>query len=96
MELSPILHHMAVHMCQHFNLRFDFPPREWGNVSEAAKTFIRSCLRVNQSQRPSATEALKDPWFQISKAEAIPLSTTIGPRLQTFTGNMHRDHVRPV
>ncbi|KAL3915713.1 MAG: hypothetical protein SGILL_005515, partial [Bacillariaceae sp.] len=35
----------------------------WSNVSEEGKSFIRRLLRKKPTERPSAAEALEDPWI---------------------------------
>ena len=43
------------------NVKFNF--YKWKNISNNAKDFVRICLNKNASKRPSASEALKYPWF---------------------------------
>jgi calcium-dependent protein kinase len=35
----------------------------WKNISKNAKDFVKLCLNKNSNKRPSASEALKHPWF---------------------------------
>ena len=35
----------------------------WKNISQNAKDFVKMCLNKNSNKRPSASEALKHPWF---------------------------------
>ncbi len=35
----------------------------WQGVTEKAKSFVRKCLTVDPTNRPTATELLKDPWL---------------------------------
>ena len=35
----------------------------WKNISKNAKDFVKMCLNKNSNKRPSASEALKHPWF---------------------------------
>ena len=35
----------------------------WENVSETAKSFVRTCLTIDPHQRPSAEEMLKHKWL---------------------------------
>ena len=35
----------------------------WKNISKNAKDFVKICLNKNSIKRPSASEALKHPWF---------------------------------
>ena len=43
------------------NVKFNF--YKWKNISNNAKDFVRICLNKNGNKRPSASEALKYPWF---------------------------------
>ena len=43
------------------HVRFNFS--KWKNISNNAKDFVKICLNKNGSKRPSAYEALKQPWF---------------------------------
>ncbi len=43
------------------NIRFNF--NKWKNISNNAKDFVKICLNKNSIKRPSASEALKHPWF---------------------------------
>jgi calcium/calmodulin-dependent protein kinase I len=43
---------------------YKFEPFEyWENVSQTAKDFIRSCLTINPSKRPTAQEMLQHKWL---------------------------------
>jgi serine/threonine protein kinase len=43
--------------------KFLFKSRLWDQVSKEARSFIRLCLEVDQTQRPSAQELLEHPWL---------------------------------
>ena len=43
------------------NIKFNF--NKWKNISNNAKDFVKICLNKNSIKRPSASEALKHPWF---------------------------------
>lgn len=48
---------------------YRFEPAEyWSGVSNEAKQFVKRCLTVDPTNRPSAAELLADPW--LAKAEA--------------------------
>ena len=49
-----------------------------------AKAFITRLLKLDPAERPTAAEALEDPWIT-SKVDALPLGTKFGPRLNNFT-----------
>jgi phosphorylase kinase gamma subunit len=57
--------------------RYSFGSPEWEDVSEAAKDLIRRLLVVNSSERLTATEALLNPFFQISDS---PSKVVFTPR----------------
>ncbi|CAB9509043.1 MAP kinase-activated protein kinase 2 (Fragment) [Seminavis robusta] len=42
---------------------FDFEDEVWDDVSEDAKDFIRKLLTYDESERPTALEALQHPWL---------------------------------
>lgn len=42
---------------------FEFMDPYWTGVSESAKVFVDRLLTVDATKRPSAAEALKDPWL---------------------------------
>ena len=42
--------------------KFEFPEQEWANTSKEAKQFIKRLLNLDPSARPSAAEAMSDPW----------------------------------
>lgn len=45
---------------------FEFRKKEvWDVVSQECKDFIRSLLNVDPETRPTATEALRSPWFEL-------------------------------
>lgn len=44
--------------------KYDFPERDWNNISEDAKDLIRHLLVKDASQRFSAEMVLKHPWVQ--------------------------------
>lgn len=66
--------------------RFDFPPNEWGSISGEAKAFIQTLLNLDQMARPSASEAMTDPWFLVAHADAPPVTAAVGSRLESFVG----------
>ncbi|KAH6904589.1 CAMK/CAMK1 protein kinase [Coprinopsis sp. MPI-PUGE-AT-0042] len=56
--------------------KVEFHERYWKNVSEEAKTFIKSLLTPDPSKRPTATQALQIPWLTThSPSTAHDLST---------------------
>uniref|UniRef100_A0A7S2MT81 Calmodulin n=1 Tax=Octactis speculum TaxID=3111310 RepID=A0A7S2MT81_9STRA len=67
-------------------VQFDSSFEKWSHVSGEAKAFIRRLLKKNPKERPSAAEALRDPWFatQGLHTAAPSLKDEIGPRLGIF------------
>lgn len=51
---------------------FDFPSPDWDDISSQAKHFIRSLLKTDVKQRPTAREALDHPWFSQAKNDEVP------------------------
>ena len=43
---------------------FNFEDSIWNSISENGKDFITKLLTFEQSDRPTAEEALKHPWFK--------------------------------
>ena len=43
---------------------FSFDDRTWGQISQKAKDFIRRLLTYDMNARPSAEDALHDPWIE--------------------------------
>jgi len=69
--------------------KFDFPDPDWTNISYQAKEFIRTLLTLDPTKRPTATEALTNPWFEMAHAEPVALTKSVGARLENFVG-MHK------
>ncbi|KAJ2454839.1 Calmodulin-dependent protein kinase cmk2 [Coemansia sp. RSA 2336] len=53
------------------NIEFD--ERYWWGISEAAKDFIRNCLRSNPHERMTVEQALKHPWLSDEHVNARDL-----------------------
>ena len=44
---------------------YKFEPAEyWANVSDLARDFVRSCLTVDPTNRPTSAELLQHPWLK--------------------------------
>lgn len=56
--------------------KFTFAHSEFDQVSEQAKNFIKRLLVLNPAERPTAQEALQDPWILTA-----PQSTAASPEL---------------
>ena len=66
-----------------------FARREWETVSDEAKRFVMSLLNKDPKERPTASEALRDPWlhsaFHADRSDRIEtLDSTVVQRLQRF------------
>jgi len=48
------------------------PEQYWEGVSDAAKDFVRSCLTIDQKQRPTAEETLAHPWLSATTPHFVP------------------------
>lgn len=55
---------------------FDFPSPDWDDISSQGKHFIRSLLKTDVKQRPTAREAMNHPWFSLSQTESVPPTIT--------------------
>jgi calcium-dependent protein kinase len=51
---------------------FDFPSPDWDDISSQAKHFIRSLLKTDVKQRPTAREAMNHPWFSQVNNDSVP------------------------
>ena len=65
-----------------------FTGKEWDTVSNEAKAFVMRLLNKDPRQRPTAREALKDPWllstFQAGREGLGLLDSAVVQRLQRF------------
>ncbi|KAG2495634.1 hypothetical protein HYH03_006234 [Edaphochlamys debaryana] len=64
-----------------------FTSRNWANISEQAKDFVRFLLKKDPKDRPSAKQALAHPWLQgksDQRGQGLPLNRTVVQRLQKF------------
>ena len=68
---------------------FEFPDQEWRTVSAEAKAFIQRLLTLDATKRPTAADAETDPWFALVHAASVPLTSEIGPRMESFV-RMHK------
>mmetsp|Transcript_4430 Transcript_4430/g.12735 ORF Transcript_4430/g.12735 Transcript_4430/m.12735 type:complete len:179 (+) Transcript_4430:1353-1889(+) len=46
-----------------------FPSPSWDHISEGAIDFIKRLLQLDPDKRPSASEALQDPWLNQKKVQ---------------------------
>ncbi|CAG7852401.1 Calcium/calmodulin-dependent protein kinase Short=CMPK [Serendipita indica DSM 11827] len=59
------------------NARIQFHDRYWKNISQEAKSFILSLLRLDPADRPTVQEALKDPWLSAEVSTDHDLSAAL-------------------
>lgn len=62
----------------------NFESEEWGHVHKSAKNFLMRLLEKNPAKRPSALEALDDPWFRELHVETHEVGKQIQSRLGIF------------
>ncbi len=75
--------------------QLSFESSEWKNISPQAKALIRKLLNLDIDKRPSALEALKDPWFKLVLGEPtldVPLATSTLNNLKQFRANRKLQH----
>ena len=46
-----------------------FPSPSWEHVSEGAIAFVKRLLNLDPEQRPSASQAMEDPWLKQEKVQ---------------------------
>ncbi|KIM20885.1 hypothetical protein M408DRAFT_333773 [Serendipita vermifera MAFF 305830] len=56
------------------NARIEFHDRYWKNISDEAKKFILSLLKPDPEDRPTAQEALRNPWLLVEADKDRDLS----------------------
>ena len=50
---------------------FSFPEEDWGTVSDEAKNFVAKLLEMDPAKRPTAEQALNDPWIKNRASEQV-------------------------
>ena len=45
--------------------QYEFPKREWSNVSAECKNLIRNCLKTNPEERPSIDQVIESSWISV-------------------------------
>lgn len=56
------------------------PPRQveyWQGVSADAKSFVRKCLTVDPTNRPTVAELLVDPWLKDVRDSYVPAANGV-------------------
>ena len=69
--------------------RFDYPEEEWGEVSQEAKNFVESLLKLEPSRRLTAASAMEHPWITHmtgAAADGAALDSNMSTRLRRFVG----------
>jgi len=52
---------------------YEFESPYWDDISMPAKDFVKQLMMVDPSKRPTAREALLNPWVQGNVASDVPL-----------------------
>jgi serine/threonine protein kinase len=60
-----------------------FLAEEWSKISDPAKNLVSALLTYDPAKRPSAKEALNDPWIQ-SQAPNNQINNNLLKNIQTF------------
>jgi len=55
--------------------QYEFPKREWSNVSAECKNLIRNCLKTNPEERPSIDQVIESSW--ISRYDVVPATPLV-------------------
>ena len=64
---------------------FDFDSDDcWQSVSEVAKDFIRKCLAIDPTTRPTAEELLQHAWLLNTKVAKVDLSPHVSERFNAI------------
>lgn len=50
--------------------QYEFPKREWSNVSADCKNLIKQCLKTNPEERPNIDQVIESSW--ISRYDVVP------------------------
>jgi len=72
--------------------KFGFKPRDWKDVTEDAKTLIKSLLQMSPKERLTADEALSHAWIKDKAPKAIPgfsLQSDFVNHLRSFQSASH-------
>ena len=81
--------------------QWSFTRKKWGSKSKESRSFIRTMLMQDSKDRPSATQAMENPWFEMIKGKENqeddhydePISLDVMDRvqatIQTFAGYSH-------
>jgi len=77
-------------------LNYEFPPNL--PISDEAKDLIKKLLNRDPNQRPSATEALKHPWFFVKSYDTNPNADIVPDpcALESSTKEKERDSLNQV
>jgi calcium-dependent protein kinase len=67
------------------NGNLSFKNKIWNKISEEAKSLVKKLLEINPEKRISATEALKEKWFEINKN---PNDNKVNNNLPMFIQNI--------
>jgi len=74
-----------------------FPSPAWDHISEEAVAFIKRLLELDPEKRPSASEALEDPWLKHEKVQphGMAWAASFIPKFYRHASHPgHKHHVR--
>ncbi|KAJ7897804.1 kinase-like domain-containing protein, partial [Mycena leptocephala] len=70
---------------------YKFEPKEyWVNISDNARSFVQSCLAMDPQQRPTAREALEQPWFASAPTDFVTEEAKRGGRPKDLLPNVRK------
>jgi serine/threonine protein kinase len=71
-----------------------FPSPSWDHISEGAVGFVQRLLVLDPEQRPSASQALEDPWLKQEKVQphGLAWAASFIPKLSRHASNVEEHH----
>jgi serine/threonine protein kinase len=67
---------------------FDTDNKEWKDVSEEGKAFIKKLLQQDPKNRPSAQEAIQLPWIQSNTESSTSSKKIDSSNLKEYVKNL--------
>ena len=71
-----------------------FPSPSWDHISEGAISFVKRLLVLDPEQRPSASQALEDPWLKQEKVQPYGLAWAASfiPKRSRYASDVEDHH----